>query len=77
MKKTIITTVGTSIFENYMSTDVQDCLKTAYEGIGTDVKKIRDTSNSSNDYDDEKIEFEIEDIEQIITSKFFNGIQKN
>jgi hypothetical protein len=48
MKKTIITTVGTSILENYDSTEVKALLDLGNKGdIRTDINKIKDKSNSS------------------------------
>jgi putative CRISPR-associated protein (TIGR02619 family) len=75
MKKVIITTVGTSLFENYRSTEIQDCFQTDYKGISTLIKNIKDNSETSNDYD--KCDIEIEEIERIITPYFFTGIHKN
>lgn len=74
MKKTIITTVGTSFFENYSSSEVQDCFRGSHKGISKRIKTIRDESQSSNDYDD--FDIEIEEIEEILIPIFFKDIHK-
>jgi CRISPR/Cas system-associated protein Csm6 len=72
--KTIITTVGTSILENYSSTDVKDCIQESWQPIGTYLKDIKDKSISSADYNN--FDIEIDEIKPIIFDNWFKGIHK-
>jgi CRISPR/Cas system-associated protein Csm6 len=75
MQKRIITTVGTSMLENYNTTEVNDCMKNDYKAIGTAFKEIKIKSNTSSiNYDDYDIE--IEEITDIIQKNWFKGIHK-
>jgi CRISPR/Cas system-associated protein Csm6 len=75
MKKTIITTVGTSILENYNGIEISDCFKTEYKPIGTHLSNIRNAKqNTSSDYND--FDIEIEEVYDIIKDNWFKGIHK-
>ncbi|WP_434565324.1 hypothetical protein PQ689_04980 [Thermoanaerobacterium thermosaccharolyticum] len=72
MKK-VLTTVGTSIFTNYMSDDVCKAYDKDYEGIKTEFRQLE--KESCNEY--EKNTRYINKIKNIICNLWLKGIHKN
>ncbi|WP_027003412.1 hypothetical protein [Hugenholtzia roseola] len=71
--KTIITTVGTSLFENYNKKEVEDKYGN-YETIFTEYETLRDKRSDASEYDEEGTEEE--KIIRVIKNKWFKGITK-
>lgn len=72
--KTIITTVGTSLFENYNKKEVEIELGTKYDPIFTEHETLRDKRFCASEYDEEGTEEE--KITRIIKKKWLQGITK-
>ncbi len=73
--KTIITTVGTSLFENYNNKKVEDVLgKNKYTPIHTEYEELRDNRKNASEYDNEG--GEEEKITKTINNLWLKGITK-
>lgn len=71
--KTIITIVGTSIFDNYAKAEVKTAFgyDNPYEDIGHQVNQLRKDNKFSHEYGND-----IEELEETIQEKWFNGIYR-
>lgn len=72
--KTVITTVGTSILENYNTVEVDRCFQDDYQPIGNSLSKIKKKTTSSSNYED--FDLEIGEIKSIVENNWFEGIHK-
>lgn len=74
--KTIITTVGTSLFENYMNVEVGELLEDkSYVSIAREFKLLRDMRKNASEYDSEGVEEK--KIKKHITTLWLDGVTKN
>lgn len=80
MMKTIITTVGTSLFENYMREEIQNDLfianNEAYQSIRDHHKRLRDNTQSAGEYTEANHQTDIKHIKETINDFWFPSITK-
>jgi len=78
--KTIITTVGTSLFDNYMREEIQNDLFAAnsetYKSIKDHFKRLRDNTNSASEYSDDINQPDIKHLKETINDFWLHGITK-
>jgi putative CRISPR-associated protein (TIGR02619 family) len=74
--KTIITTVGTSLFENYMGSEVIDLLDgKGYSDISDCFKELKEKRNSASEYEENGSNEKL--IRNAIKEKWLKGVTKN
>jgi len=70
----IISTVGTSLFNNYQKSEIKNILGDNYESIDTELNRLENID--ATNYDNQRYRRDIDKIKKIITNKWLRNIVK-